>query len=83
MNMPRPRINKHGFYVDERGRTDIEVRMGDTAFGSIMRKTIRKNDEDPTRVIVNGELLEVRDPRGCAHVLVHELPRDLDTYGYG
>jgi len=77
--MSKPRVNEHGLYVDEKGRTDIEVWVGDTAFGTIMRKP---RGSKRIYVTVNGESKIVQDPYGCAHVLVSASPRDLDTYGY-
>ena len=77
--MSGPRLNEQGFYVDDKGRTDIEVRVGDTAFGSIMRKT---RGSKRFYVTVNGQSKIVQDPRGCAHVFVVSLPRDLDPSGY-
>ena len=76
----RPRLDEHGLYVDDKGRTDIEVRVGDTAFGSIMRKP---RGSKHIYVTVNGRSKIVQDPHGYAHVFVDSFPRDMDTYGYG
>ncbi len=67
--------------LDADGRVQIEVHIGDTAFGTIWRKV---HCGKKWRARVNGESLILQDT-GCTlpKVQVMRLPRDIETQGYG
>ncbi len=66
--------------LDADGRMQIEVCMGDTAFGTIWR-TVHCGKK--WRARVNGESLILHDTDSTLpKVQVVRLPRDLDTGGY-
>lgn len=58
---------------------DIEIWIGETAHG-----TVRRVVGEDLKVRVNGERHHVRNllRDGPPHVVVEELPRDIDTAGY-
>lgn len=73
------------YYVtDDKGRAWMEVWIGDTAYG-VVHRAVREGDPTDFTTIKRKQYA-VLDPIGSPHVVlagVLELPRDLDTDGYG
>ena len=75
------------YTTDDRGRAWLEVWIGDTAYGEIYR-AVREGPNANTldTAMVSGKRREVLTPMQSPHVQVAgvlELPRDLNTQGYG
>lgn len=61
-------------------KTTIEIRIGATAFGSVLR-VVREGRHHTAAI--NGERVVVQDPHDACFVRVLRAPRDMNTDGYG